>query len=227
MIELQLKKGDQIYDFTFPSAASGGDPGMSNEGVINASFKRKRITKTHSGLFWMKTTTIEANDQIEFKWLPWVDGKINYCSQQGVDVLSGFYSGCWMARYVEGDGRVCHIALQDGIKDCKQAWREKSATVTNVAQFCPHVSIRGSKILGLVTNTGAFFAIGLDPLSKLDIENPWKTAEKWKLEVPMLSDEMAKEFAAKKEVPFGNIYKGLAYLVVEVKGPITPQVFPT
>jgi hypothetical protein len=201
---------------------------MSNEGVQDAAFFRiKRTTKERHGLLWSKTSTTVTEDQCNFKWLPWVPGKINYCSSQGSDVLSGFFSACWMARYVEGDARVCHIACQKDDHDCKQAWRNKKLTgITDVKEFDPHNAIKGEKILGLITSTGDFYAIGLNSISKLNISNPWKTPEKWKQEIPILNDIQAREFAAKDEVPFGNIYKGVAYLVVDIKGPITPQTFP-
>lgn len=226
MIELLLKKGDQIYDFNFPSAVKGGDPGMSSEGFSDATFRIKRIEKKRHGLFWATTTTTTTDQSIAFKWLPWVDGKINYCPAQGNDILSGFFSGCWMARYLEDDWRICHIALQDNPKDCKEAWRAKKTTMSEVTEFRPHSGMDSEKILGLITGAGAFYAIGLNAINNLYIANPWKTAEKWKEKVPILSDIQAAECAAKVEVHFSNIYQGLAYRVVKIKGPIAPQSFP-
>lgn len=227
MLELLLKKGDRIYGFAFPSGAQGGDPGMSNEGIADASFRIKRVEKRHHGLFWATTTTTTTDQSCAFRWLPWVDGKINYCPSQGGDILSGFFSGCWMARYLEGDFRVCHIALQDNEKDCKAAWRTKKATVANITEFRPHSGMDCEKVLGLITGTGAFYAIGLSTINDLQIENPWKTAEQWIEHFPKLQRVHAEEFAAKDEVPFSNIYKDLPYRVVKIVGPIATQVFPT
>ena len=227
MLELLLKKGDQIYGFAFPSGAQGGDPGMSNEGIVEASFWIKRVERRRHGLFWATTTTTTTIDQsCAFTWLPWVDGKINYCPSQGRDVLSGFFSGCWMARYLEGDFRICHITVQDNAKDCKTAWRQKAETVESVTEFRPHSGMDCEKVLGLITGTGAFYAIGLNTINNLQIQNPWKTAEQWIKNIPELPLAYAEEFAAKEEVPFSNIYKHPPYRVIKIVGPIAPQVFP-
>lgn len=226
MLELLLKQGDQIYGFNFPGFGKGGDPGMSTDGVVDATFRVRRVEKRRHGIFWMTQTITTSDAAVSFRWLPWVDGKVNYCSAQGNDVLSGFFSGCWMARYLEDDWRVCHITLQAKEKDCKAVWREKKTTVASVTEFLPHAGIKAEKILGLVTGTGAFYAIGLNVSNDLEIKNPWKTDAKWKEEIPGLSDELAAQFARKEMVPFSNIYKSFPYLIVKIVGPIEPQRFP-
>ncbi len=36
-----------------------------------------------------------------FIWMPWVQGAVNYAEQQGLDVMSGPFTGCYMIRYKE------------------------------------------------------------------------------------------------------------------------------
>lgn len=228
MLEQQIQGGDYLYGFDFPSAAAGGAPGMSNQDITDATIYRQRTTTRRSGFMWHKKTTTTTVQELSFRWLPWVDGKINYCEQQGLDVLSGWFSGCWMARYAEGSNRVCHVALQDNDNDCTAAWNAKKATLAagNISEFRPHTSVRkGSVKLGLVTSTGQLYAIGLDA-TKLDVPNPWTKASDWLKRFEMFTPVLAEEYAAKEVIPVSNIHPAGAWQVRDVKGPLRAQNFP-
>jgi hypothetical protein len=60
-----------------------------------------------------------------FFWLPWVLDAVNQVNQQGRDVMSGPFSGCYLIRYKEagGDWRVAHVSMPGGAK----AWNALAA----------------------------------------------------------------------------------------------------
>ncbi len=227
-----IRVGDFVCNFSFPSAPKegGGPLGLCNGSIIdNASFKIIRVTS--GGLFKKGK---EHEEDCTFRWIPWVPGKINYCPSQGVDVLSGWYSGCWMARYKETNWRVCHIATDSSPNmDCKQSWRDKKAEVgvTDVTEFLPHnATQKGDKKLGLVTSTGAFYGIGMQQ-TKLLLRNPWRDPEDWKQKFQhelniQLTDLQAQVHAKKKKIESHNIYPGSAYRILEIAGPLDAEGFP-
>ena len=68
---------------------------------------------------------------------------INTCYSEGKDVLSGWFTGYWMARYKETTWKVCHISMDVVSKaDCKKPRREKKAAqgVSDVREFKPDTS---------------------------------------------------------------------------------------
>lgn len=227
----KINVGDYVCGFDFPSAPShGGHPqGFCNGSIKNgASFTIIRII---AGSLFKKRR--EELDFCTFRWLPWVPGKVNYCLSQGVDVLSGWYSGCWMARYKESSWKVCHIATDTNPDmDCKQTWRNKKAeaSATDVTEFLPHnATQQGDKKLGLVTNTGLFYGIGMQQ-TKLLLRNPWTSPDEWKKKFHdelhiELKDHEAMLYASKKMIESHNIYPGPAYKILEIAGPLAAETF--
>ncbi|MES9905901.1 MAG: hypothetical protein ABW168_24910 [Sedimenticola sp.] len=68
-----------------------------------------------------------------------------------------------MARYRSGGvWRVCHVSTGNPT-DCKTSWEniKDEPTVGSVGQFKPHEHVTaGNKIIGRITATGDFYAIG-------------------------------------------------------------------
>ena len=231
-LEHQLKVGDCIYDFKFPIAQGGGGPGFVNVGVVDTSFKIKRVTETIQKRLILKDKiliTVE-HDQLTFRWLPWVSGKINYADMGGKDVLSGMFTGCWMVLYKEGSNRVGHVATQTDAGDCKATWRAHKAlnTVSEVKEFRPDVDLAGALNLGLVTSTGALYKIQLAGEKQVLIENPWRTAAEWMDAAKgKQTDKVIAEFLAKQaEVSAEQIYGGFNYRIVKILGPLAAETFP-
>lgn len=233
MFEERIAVGDYIYGCDFPAGATGGPPGMSNVGVKDVEITVRKVRTERHGFFYAKKRVVGVDEsKVSFRWLPWVDGKINYCHAQGHDVLTGPFSGCWMAAYTEADTRICHIALQVDDRDCKAAWRLKkgSEEVSNIREFRPHTSVsKGNTRMGLVTSEGAMYAIGMDK-TEYEIDNPF-SAEEWKTHFAEffhteINDVTAREFAAKQKVSFKNFYQGGVYRVRQIKGPLRTQTFP-
>lgn len=233
MLENRIAVGDYIYGCDFPSAVDGGGPGMSNEGVEDVEITVRTVHTERYGLFWAyKRETGVDEVKVSFRWLPWVDGKINYCQAQGNDVLTGPFSGCWMAAYTEGSVKVCHITLQPDDRDCKATWRTQKALngVSNVSEFLPHKAVSEGLIrLGLVTSNGAMYAIGMDKVD-YQVANPF-TADQWKEHLADftgmdIDDATAREIAARPKVSFSNFHRGEVYRICQIKGPIAAQVFP-
>lgn len=56
-------------------------------------------------------------------WVPYVPGGVNYFEGSGYDVLSGPFSGCYMASYTyRGRRRIAHVHTGSG-SDCKRFFR--------------------------------------------------------------------------------------------------------
>jgi hypothetical protein len=230
-LEQQLKPGDCIYDFKFPIAQGGGAPGFANEGVVDTSFKIKRVTETTQKRFFKDKilVTVEHNE-LTFRWLPWVSGKINYADLGGKDVLSGMFTGCWMVLYKEGNLRVGHVATQDDAGDCKATWRghKASKTVSDVKEFRPDVGLAGALNLGLVTSSSSLYKIQLTGEKEVLVDNPWRTAEEWMdTEKGKQTDKFIAEFLAKQaEVSAQQIYGGFNYRILKILGPLPSETFP-
>lgn len=231
-IEKQLKVGDFLYGFSFPKAQGGGEPGLVSTGVIDAKIKIKRTRETVIKRRIFKKNKVEItveHEEVEARWLPWVPGKVNYANQEGKDVLSGMFTGCWMVAYKEGgDMRVGHMATQTDATDCKAAWRLHKAKVTGVKEFLPHKGMAGTFNLGLVTTTGALYKIQLAGEKTIMVTNPWRTTEEW-----MADDkgkkkrEVAEYMANLDEVNVSDIYDFSGYSIVKIKGPLSAEDFPT
>jgi len=232
-IEQQLMVGDCIYDFKFPIAMSGGGPGFTSTGVVDASFKIKRVTETTKKRMFRKDkviVTVEHNE-LNFRWLPWVSGKINYADMGGMDVLSGMFTGCWMVFYKEGGThRVGHVATQNDKEDCKATWRAHKAlrTVSDAKEFRPDIGLLGALNLGLVTSTGAFYKIQLAGEKQVLIDNPWQTSAEWMDPAKgRQADKAIADFlATQAQVSAEQIYGGFNYRILKIVGPVPAESFP-
>lgn len=95
------------------------------KGIVKVSASRK-------GLFSTKTTSAI--------WLPYVPGGINYSNSQGLDVISGPFSGCIMAAYTKrgGERRICHVSTFGESKyDCKDLWDTIKKDCVSYVEFKP------------------------------------------------------------------------------------------
>lgn len=231
-LEQQLMVGDCIYNFKFPIAQGGGDPGFVNVGVVDTSFKIKRVTESTKKRVLRKdkvTVTVQHNE-VTFRWLPWVSGKINYADMGGADVLSGMFTGCWMVLYREGNFRVGHVATQNDAGDCKAVWRAHKAlrTVSGVKEFRPDIGLLGALNLGLVTSTGDLYKIQLAGEKKVLLDNPWRTAAEWMdpAKGKQTDRAIAEDLAKQDEISAEQIYGGFNYRILKIVGPVTPEAFP-
>ena len=227
-----LMKGDLVYGFEFRSSPPQPGPGFVSHAIVQAaSLNIIRSTSHRHGFMWHKKTITVTNHVYNFKWIPFVNGKINYCFAQGQNVLSGWYSGCWMSTYTEaGARRVAHITFQGAADpmDCRVPWAQKKAqgNVDAVSEFDAHASLsKGAWRVGLVTSTSALYAIGLD-MHEVKLDNPWTEAADWKREHPHLPDHLCDEFSALGQVSTEDLKMGFGYKVAQVNGPLRPQTFP-
>lgn len=237
MLEQHVKVGDQVYGFLFPPGNTGTKV-FSSTGVIdNASFKIKRKTTTKGKFFWNKDVVADSYHEVDFRWLPFIDGNINFCFSQGVDVLSGWFSGCWMARYKqEGTWRVGHITAQKDNNDCKALWRahKQRADVREATEFRPDkptAKTDSPLVLGLTTATGQFYTIGLKS-SQFNVVNPldrngWVelyNGEFYRAWDPVRKKNAIDMMEELKEVPVAALGPS-AYEIIEVTGPVAPRSF--
>jgi hypothetical protein len=67
-------------------------------------------------------------------FLPYMPNGINYTSTYGLDVISGPFSGCWMASYLRGGYRcICHVATPE----CNNTWNAIKALTQVTKEFKP------------------------------------------------------------------------------------------
>lgn len=234
-LEKQLQVGDGLYDFRFPTARGGGDPGFVNNGVFDARMKVRRLTETRSKRFFFSKPKVKvtvSHHEVEFRWLPWVSGKINYAQMEGRDVLSGMFTGCWMTLYKQdGAMRVGHVATQNDAGDCKEVWRRHRSApgVVDVKEFRPDLGMQGEFNLGLATATGTLWKIQLAPDATISVANPWTTVEEWmdpeKGDTP--DREMADFLSRQTEILAVSLYGGQSYRIDKIEGPVPPETFPT
>ena len=231
-LEHKLKVDDLLYGVDFASAMSGGPPGLVNVGVVDAMLKVKRLNRVVHKRWILKDKVITTviHDEVAFRWLPWVGGKINYANLEGKDLLSGMFTGCWMAVYKQGNLRVAHIATQTDDTDCKAAWRLHKAlpTVSEVQEFLPHRDLAGTFNLALVTSASALYKLQLASEKTIMIPNPWPTTEEWMApDKGKKPKEVAEYMATKAEVNAYDIYGVSGYRIVKLMGPLAAEAFPT
>lgn len=233
-LEQQLAAGDYLYGFEFTDAVAGGPPGLVSKGVVDGTMKVKRVATTikKRALKKNKVVTTVQHSEVKFRWLPWVNGKINYANLEGKDVLSGMFTGCWMALYKEdGNFRVCHIATTTDATDCKATWRKHKTlpNVSSVKEFKPDSGLASARNLGLVTATGELWKIELADERDLKMPNPWRTSEEW---MDPAKGRTTKEFAAilanEDEVSVAQVYPGTkGFRIAKLVGPLAPEHYPT
>lgn len=111
--------------------------------------RRETTWQTNS---WFRTKSAT------FLWIPWIKRAISYVESQGLDAISGPYTGCIMASYKRNDARrACHIDA-DANPEAKTKWEEikKEPGVEVIKEFIPsnHIPLNpvpGLYILGLIT----------------------------------------------------------------------------
>lgn len=117
------------------------------------------------------------NQPIPHAWLDYIPGRTSYISQTQTrhDVLTGFMSGCLIARGTyNGQMSVFHLGTSDniGISNLvKEAFRKQAPNITsNLTGFYPDkawtineigalAAGKATKILALVTSAGSFYSI--------------------------------------------------------------------
>ena len=161
MIEGHFEQGAVITGFDFTDV-KGTPLSEVSEGVVMATLTIA-TTKKVAIKFGFGSKIKRTSVEVEFQFLPYAQGAINYCESQGRDVVSAYFSGCIYARYTRaGAVRVCHVST-GGPDDCKDKWEQIKAEgeVGDVTEFKPHNKVKdGDKILGLITSTGDRYAIG-------------------------------------------------------------------
>lgn len=126
---------------------------------------------------------IHINPQRNFKWLPWILGKVSYVPLNNDIIITGEMSGCWLIIFTL-NGQTCfgHIGtFQDSSHprtiEAIQAWKiaKRSGKVTNVQGFNPVSVGPGTPFtFGAVTPNREFYTIGLDKVPGSQGMMPYK-----------------------------------------------------
>ena len=94
---------------------------------VEAQFHRQRTSATGVGAV--------RKAHRNFIWLAWLPGFVSEVQPQGIDVLTGPMSGCWVTTYSRGGVRyVGHVGTEDSADsaksvDAKNAWNTFAASV--------------------------------------------------------------------------------------------------
>lgn len=142
MIEQKLKV-DRYFNLTNPTIAS-----QRYEDGDFITQQTKRLTLEQStGIINKKSNILTgqgAKAHRNFQWLAWFPGAINQVSQNGLDVLTGPMSGCWLVIYrLNGIVQIGHIGTDVASREkstaVKQAWNKFSKDHPNdvIAGFNP------------------------------------------------------------------------------------------
>ncbi len=122
-IEKKINKGEL---FQFPKTMKPANTGVHNSGCIDVTIG----DSAKESMFSTRERHSSGGEHAtkagrNFIWIPWMDGAVNYADQQGKDVMSGPFSGCYMIRYKEGGGdwRVAHVHTPGAI----DAWNQLAA----------------------------------------------------------------------------------------------------
>ena len=226
-LEKQLLPGDILMGVDFKTQRVGGVKEFISAGVIDTSLHVKPgPERTKRKFFGIRTVEESEIFKIDFRWLPWADGKINYANLEGKDILSGFFTGCWMALYKDQNFRVAHIATGD--KDCKNIWANAASGFQNVKGFLPHKDSPNPFALGLITQNTDLFKIFLQPADKVAVINPHRSEEEWmKPERNKSQDRsIAQHMAKQKELPAKAVYGGQSFRITKIQGPMAPDPIP-
>lgn len=162
MIEQKIHAGEFIAfgDVKeYPSALAGS--GQLSNGTV------KRTIGVSTNRIWQPTkrTVVDgennAKEHRNFIWLPYQNNAINYIESQGMDVLSGNFSGCYMVSYnYKGSRRVAHIATPEA----KATWNGIVAAnndIQIVAGFKPYNTDEDISRLMTSNDTNGQFIFGL------------------------------------------------------------------
>lgn len=123
-IHKKLRRGQL---FQFPKTAKPASNGVRSEGCVEYT-----IDDSSKQGFFGTTERLSApgsnagKNHRNYIWIPWMPEAVNYTEQQGKDVMSGPFSGCYMIRYrIAGGGwRVAHVHTPGAI----DAWNTHANT---------------------------------------------------------------------------------------------------
>ena len=127
-------------------------------------------------------TTVGAKSHRRFRWLPWIRGAVCEVPMQGVGVLTGPMSGCWLMMY-QRNGNLCvgHVGTDsnsaENTRQAKAYWNAFAARAAAdiIAGFSPATGWKPNppvqqdgmaQILGLLTPVGKLFAVLAVPQDK-------------------------------------------------------------
>jgi hypothetical protein len=132
-----------------------------------------------------------------FQWLNYIPGIINQVSLNGIDVLSGFFSGCWLMHYkIDGIVYVGHVGTEEDATHqntiiSKRAWNNFAQQNPKdvVGGFKPEWKgiypakvqgeLRGgdTKRMGLVTTSGRYYTVlAYQQNNFINPNTPWRIA---------------------------------------------------
>jgi hypothetical protein len=160
-IEKKINKGEL---FQFPKTVARANTGVHNSGCLDVT-----VGDSSKDSFLSKKERLTANgvnadkSGRNFIWVPWMDGAVNYASQQGKDVMSGPFSGCYMIRYKIGGGdwRVAHVHTPGAIDTWNTLASQNGFEID--CGFKPYFrrDSEGNhdKTYGVITNEGKCFRI--------------------------------------------------------------------
>jgi len=98
-----------------------------------------------------------------YKYLPFVANGINCTTMDGIDVVSGNFTGCIMAVFTDsGVRKICHISTGTEFGDCKSVWNAIKVNYSNVLEFRPSDFIHGTAFelcYGIITNSVKAFTV--------------------------------------------------------------------
>jgi len=101
----------------------GGDQGQVNERVVTGSY-----AKSGNTLEFSDSVELGVGAGVSCNILPYVAGAINYTQMQGLETISGEFTGCTMAIYnYAGTSRVCHVdtaKTSEGDAPSKGTWEK-------------------------------------------------------------------------------------------------------
>jgi hypothetical protein len=162
---------------TFPAGANPSfkdrakEFGKSAADTISSKFQQQRTSQV---VQTEHATKLNRN----FRWLEWIGGMVSEVPLNGVDVLTGPMSGCWIMRYMRNHvscvghvGTVMTPTDQLSI-DARNAWNTFSANapIASCTGFRPfndwvnafpvkQSNDDAAKIFALVTAAGQFYSI--------------------------------------------------------------------
>jgi hypothetical protein len=106
----------------------------------------------------------------QFRWLPYVAGLITYVPLNNDAIITGKFTGCWLAIFRKaGQQYLAHIGT-DTLPtspltiDVKASWREavRAGLITEVAAVKPTDYVKGAAILAGLTPKNEFVCLGFD-----------------------------------------------------------------
>lgn len=133
-----------LFDSQSVSAPVAGDPAHFVQ-VPGVAYQVMESTGMLHKLSQVNPGSNPVKDHRNFRWLPWIQGKVSYVALDGPDVVSGPFSGCWVSIFrMRGQLWVGHIGTFMGGEDpdtlqAINAWEgaEASGVVTSLKATNP------------------------------------------------------------------------------------------